>query len=296
MRYAVALARHGHFGRAAEACGVSQPALSVQIRELEAGLGAALFERGPGPVRPTGLGELYTERAAAILRATDDLADLARGARSELTGRLRLGVIPTVAPYLLPRLLPVLAAQRPGLHLEMRETLTARLLQELRAGGLDAAILALPLPGGHGDLSAATLLREPLVLVRPAAEAGAPVPAPDALPAERLLLLEDGHCFRDHALAACDRPTGPGSGGSLGGATLATLVQLVAAGMGITLIPRMAIEVETRGGAVAVDHFASPAPARTLAMVWRSASPLATHLAGLAHVAASAADPAGATP
>jgi LysR family hydrogen peroxide-inducible transcriptional activator len=279
LRYAEALARHGHFGRAAAACAVSQPALSVQVRDLEAALGADLFERGPREVRLTAFGRDFTDRAREILRAVDELQDFSRVARDRPLARLRLGVIPTVAPYLLPRLVARLTLAHPGLDLHLRETVTPTLIAELHDGRLDAAIVALPV--SEPSLTEAPLFTEDFVLVRPASEANQPVPGPEGLRTMRLLLLEEGHCFRDQALSFCK------AGGSiprelLDGSSLSTLVQMVGAGLGVTLIPDMAVPVETRAAQVAVARFPPPAPARTIGMVWRRASPLAPRFEDLA--------------
>ncbi|WP_371155903.1 hydrogen peroxide-inducible genes activator [Jannaschia sp. 2305UL9-9] len=285
MRYFEALARHGHFGRAAEASAISQPALSVQIREMEAGLGTKLFERGPRHVRLTGFGEEVRIRIRDILRAVDELGDLARGSGGGLSGRLRLGVIPTVAPYLLPRLVSALAGAYPGLDLDIRETVTPRLLEELADGRLDTAIVALPV--SEPTVTEVTLFDESFVLVRPESEADAPMPDPDQLATMRLLLLEEGHCFRDQALSFCSM----GDSGSvartrhgLDGSALSTLVQMVGAGLGVTLIPDMAVSVETRSAPVAVCRFPDPQPSRRVGMIWRNSTPLAPQLQEMADV------------
>lgn len=285
LRYFEALARLGHFGRAAEACAVTQPALSMALRELEAALGAALVERGPRAVRLTPLGEALAIRAREILARVDDLQDLARAAQGPLAGRLRLGVIPTIAPYLLPRVAAAVTRAFPALDLALRETLTPRLIAELAEGRLDAAIVALPV--SEPSLAEVALFSEDFVLVRPAAEAGLPVPGPEGLRTMRLLLLEDGHCFRDQALSFCKLPAAPRE--LLDGSSLATLVQMVDAGMGVTLIPEMAVRVETRSAAVAVARFDPPRPSRTIGLVWRRTSPLGPQLAALAGVVQAAA-------
>ncbi len=195
LRYFDALARLGHFGRAAETCAISQPALSMQIKELEQLVGAPLVERGPRQIRLTGLGEDFAARVGSILSAVDDLTDLARAAQDQLTGRLRLGVIPTVAPYLLPRIITALSAAHPALDLFPREAVTGRLIDELLAARLDAAIVALPV--SEATLEEVALFEEEFVLVRAPDEAGQPVPDPAMLHEMRLLLLEEGHCFRD---------------------------------------------------------------------------------------------------
>ena len=279
LRFVDALARFRHFGLAAEACSVTQPALSMQIKALEESLGAKLFERGARQVRLTGLGEEIATRARDILRAVGELEDVARTRRDGPGGRLRLGVIPTIAPYLLPRLIRDLGARYPGVDLQLRETQTERLIGELRDGRLDTALVALPV--SEPGLTEVALFSEGFVLVRPEAEAGRHVPSPAALPDMQLLLLEEGHCFRDQALEVCGLRTGARHAG-LDGSSLSTLVQMVGAGLGVTLIPEMAVGVETRGASVAVQRFETTRPARTVGMIWRSTSALAAELHDLA--------------
>jgi LysR family hydrogen peroxide-inducible transcriptional activator len=281
LRYFDALARHGHFGRAAEASAISQPALSMQIRELEDALGAPLFDRGARRVGLTHLGEEFATRVRDILRSVDELADLARAAQDGLVGRLRIGVIPTIAPYLLPSLISALTARHAGLDIHVRETLTPRLIRELAEGRLDTAIVALPV--SEPSLAEVTLFSEDFVLVRPAADAAKPVPSAEALRTMRLLLLEEGHCFRDQALSFCAmNATMPRE--LLDGSSLSTLVQMVGAGIGVTLIPEMAVPVETRSANVAVARFDAPQPSRRIGMVWRKSSPLSGQLMQLADV------------
>jgi LysR family hydrogen peroxide-inducible transcriptional activator len=289
LRYVDALARHRHFGRAADACAVTQPALSMQIRDLEAGLGAPLFDRSGRALRLTGFGEAFVARARDILRAVDDLADLARAAQDGPVGRLRLGIIPTVAPYLLPEVTARLSRLYPGLDLHLRETVTPVLLDELGAGRLDAAIVALPV--SEPGVTEAPLFSERFVLLRPAADAGKPVPGRESLREMRLLLLEEGHCFRDQALAFCDMRSGRPRE-VFDGHSLSTLVQMVAAGLGVTLLPEMALPVETRSAAVSVARFPAPEPERTIGLVWRQSSPLAAQFRRIA--AALSGAPAGA--
>ncbi|MGX9356857.1 hydrogen peroxide-inducible genes activator [Roseobacteraceae bacterium S113] len=279
LRYFEALARMGHFGQAAELCSVSQPALSVQIKELETELGAMLFERGPRHVRLTAFGAEFAPRVRAILQAVDELGDLARTSDGPLAGPLRLGVIPTIAPYLLPRLLAALPVSHPDLDIRVRETITPRLLEELQAGRLDAAIVALPIEAAW--VRAEPVGREDFVLVRPRGDRAEPAPDAQSLAAERLLLLEEGHCFRDQAIEMCglaDRR----DAGALDGSSLSTLVQMVGAGMGLTLIPEMAITVETRRAAVDVARFSGRAPGRELALIWRATTPLEAQFSELA--------------
>ncbi|SLN68190.1 LysR substrate-binding domain-containing protein [Roseisalinus antarcticus] len=282
LRYFEALARHGHFGRAAEASAISQPALSMQIRELEETLGTPLFERGPRQVRLTAFGEDFAQRVRQILTSVDELGDLARASRDRLVGRLRIGIIPTVAPYLLPTILGQLAHSHAGLDLHVRETMTQKLIAELSAGRLDAAIVALPV--SEASFAEVALFEESFVLVRPAADADKPVPGAAALRTLRLLLLEEGHCFRDQALSFCNAASARPRE-LLDGSSLTTLVQMVGAGMGVTLIPEMAVPIETRSADVAVAQFeAPPRPSRTIGMIWRKASPLAAQLLPISEV------------
>jgi LysR family transcriptional regulator, hydrogen peroxide-inducible genes activator len=275
LRYFEALARHGHFGRAAEACAISQPALSMQIKELEDILGAVLFERSARQVRLTAFGEAFGARARDILRGVDELGDFARASQNRAIGRLRIGVIPTVAPYLLPSIIANLTQAYPGVDIHVRETLTPILLRELGEGRLDTCILALPV--SEPSFAEVALFEEEFVLVRPGADAGKPVPNLESLREMRLLLLEEGHCLRDQALSFCNLRAGlPRE--SLDGSSLSTLVQMVSSGIGVTLIPEMAVNVETRSAGVTIAHFKKPAPARTIGMIWRKTNPLADEL------------------
>jgi LysR family transcriptional regulator, hydrogen peroxide-inducible genes activator len=290
LRYFDALARHGHFGRAAEACAISQPALSMQIKELEETLGAPLFERGARRVRLTGFGEGFASRVRDILRSVDELGDLARASAGRLTGRLRVGVIPTVAPYLLPAIIGNLAREHPSLDVRVRETVTPKLIGEMMEGRLDTAIVALPI--GEPAFAETELFTESFVLVRPGADAGKPAPSRESLREMRLLLLEEGHCFRDQALSFCAMQ--PGSPRELlDGSSLSTLVQMVNAGIGVTLIPEMAVPVETRSADVALTRFGDPQPSRTIGMIWRRTSPLAGQLSQIAEIVRRSAEAMG---
>jgi LysR family hydrogen peroxide-inducible transcriptional activator len=280
LRYFEALAQTRHFGHAAAACAISQPALSLQVKELESQIGAPLVERSSRQVRLTSLGEEFAERARDILRAVEELGELGRAGGLPLAGKLRIGVIPTVAPYLLPRLIQDLAARYPGADLRPREAVTGRLLDELAAGRLDMALVALPV--SEPALAEAPLFEEEFVLVRPAQDAGKPVPAPEALREMRLLLLEEGHCFRDQALSFCEIGAGGAPRELMEGSSLATLVQMVGAGIGVTLIPEMAIPLEARSAEVSVARLAPPRPSRTLGLVWRRTNPLAPRIAAIA--------------
>jgi LysR family hydrogen peroxide-inducible transcriptional activator len=281
LRYFETLARHGHFGRAAEACAISQPALSAQIKELEETLGALLVERGARQIRLTSLGEAFALRARDILRAVDELADLARASYSPLVGRLRIGVIPTVAPYLLPTVIKGLTQLYPGLDLRPREAVTQKLVEDLIAARLDTAIVALPL--AQPFLSEVALFDEEFVLVRPLGDAGEPVPDPKKLRDMRLLLLEEGHCFRDQAISFC-KLSSPLPRNLMEGSSLSTLVQMVGAGIGVTLIPEMAVPIETRSAAVSIARLPRPRPSRTIGMVWRKTNPLSDQLVHIAEV------------
>ena len=275
LRYFEALSRHGHFGRAADACAISQPALSVQIKELEENLGTPLFERGPRQVRLTAFGEDWALRVRDILRSVDELGEMARAAQTGLVGRLRIGVIPTIAPYLLPGLIGRLAQAHAELDVHIRETVTPRLIEELGNGQIDTAIVALPL--SEPGLEEVPLFDESLMLVRPSKDAERPVPSPDSLREMRLLMLEEGHCFRDQALSFCNLQSALAREGQ-DGSSLSTLVQMVGAGIGVTLIPEMAVPVETRSAPVAIARFAEPQPKRTVGMIWRKTNPLAGQL------------------
>lgn len=289
LRYFEALARHGHFGRAAEACSISQPALSMQIKAFEEELGADLFERGGRQIRLTGFGEEVARRIKDIVRSIDELEDYARASRDGLVGRLRIGVIPTVAPYLLPSLIGSLTRLHDGVDIHVRETLTPKLIQELNEGRLDMAIIALPV--SEPSLAETALFTESFVLVRPREDEEKPVPSPEALGEMKLLLLEEGHCFRDQALSFCKRTVGAVQPRDvLDASSLSTLVQMVDAGMGVTLIPEMAVAVETRSATVSVARFNEPRPSRTIGMVWRKTSPLAKQLLQIADVVRQSAD------
>lgn len=281
LRYFEAVARHGHFGRAAEACAISQPALSMQIKDLEEALGSPLFERTARKVRLTGFGESFALRVRDLLQSADELAEFARTSRDRLVGRLRIGVIPTIAPYLLPPIITDLTQAFAGIDIHVRETQTAHLLQELSEGRLDTAIVALPV--SEPTLVEVPLFDEPFVLIRPQAEADAPVPSADSLREMRLLLLEEGHCFRDQALSFCSLKTATPRE-TLDASSLSTLVQMVGGGLGVTLIPEMAIGIETRSANVAVARFDAPQPSRTIGMIWRKSSPLADQLGRIAEV------------
>jgi LysR family hydrogen peroxide-inducible transcriptional activator len=286
LRYFKALAEHGHFGRAADACAISQPALSLQIKELEETLGLPLFERSARKVRLTTFGEDLQERIRDILRAVDEVGEMARAARTGLAGRLRIGVIPTIAPYILPAVIRELTKRHEGLDIHVRETLTSKLLADLSEGRIDTAIVALPVSEPH--LTEVALFEEEFVLVRPDGDADKPIPDAAKLKEMKLLLLEEGHCFRDQALSFCSVQSAVPRDG-LDGSSLSTLVQMVGSGIGVTLIPEMAVPIETRSADVSIDYFPAPRPSRTVGMIWRKTSPLAPQLAEIAEVVRDAA-------
>src|SRR3954449_8144909 len=240
LQYLVALRQQGHFGRAAEACYVTQSTLSAGLRDLEALLGAALVERNRRVVRFTPLGERIADKAVRVLREADELAELARAEGEPLHGELRMGVIPTIAPFLLPAMLPRLREQWPDLKLYLREEASQAACEALHRGQLDCVLLALPFPCGEVD--SAPLFDDPLYVAFPPGEApgGRTVDAA-TIDENRLLLLEDGHCLKDHALSACNRPE-IRAHAAMTGTSLHPLVQMVDNGLGLTFVPGMAIE------------------------------------------------------
>ena len=277
LRYLVHLAEHRHFGRAAEDCLVTQSTLSAGIRELEDILGATLVGRGHRQITLTPAGEEVVRRARDLLRAADELVDVARLGLRPLVGLLRLGAIPTIAPYLLPRVLPAVRQAYPELRIYLREEQTARLLGLLDGGRLDGAVIALPY--SIGTLEAMVLGEDALLVACPSAHrfTGSPSVRMDDLAGEELLLMEDGHCLREHALTSCRLLPGQAIE-ALQGTSLGTLVQMVAGGLGLTLIPEMAVAVEARDPAVAVVRLEDGHPVRQITLVWRPDSVRASDL------------------
>lgn len=272
LRYFQSVARLGHFGRAAEACAVTQPALSMQIRDLEAHLGARLFERQRDGARLTEAGRETLRHAERILGAVADLEAQARRSRGPLSGPFRLGVIPSVAPYILPKLLPGVMQRVPTARLTLRETRTASLVEELLAGDLDAIIASLPLD--NPEFAERPLLRDPFVLAVPVGSefAAASFATADMLNSPDLLLLEDGHCFRDQALDVC-RTLDASRLSSYGATSLSTLIQLVANGQGVTLLPQLFVTAEAKADPrVKLLRFAAPEPSRMIGLAWRRTS------------------------
>jgi len=288
LRYLSALAKHGHFGRAAEACSVTQPALSMQIRDLERTLGVAVVERRPGEVMLTDVGREIARRAEDLLTASRDLLDFARYRGGLLTGRLTLGVIPSLAPYLLPRILPLLQSRFPELRLELRETQTRQLVEDIKSGALDAAMLALPV--GEPDIDTIAMFEDVFLLAVPASDPRSEATRVAAMDIDqsRLILLEDGHCLRDQALAFCATAaigrTGSAGGTVFGASSLNTVMQMVAGGYGVTLIPQIAADVERRDDRVKFLRLENPQPGRSIGLAFRRTSPRKTDFAALGEV------------
>lgn len=284
LQFLTALRSEGSFVGAAEAVGVTQPTLSAGIKELEAALGAVLVERGKSGAALTPAGEEAAERAARALGEVEDLVRAVQSAGRPLAGRFRLGAIPTIAPFLLPRVFPLLKKRFPDLRLQLREDLTARLVDGLRSRRLDAALIALPYdaPG----IATAVVAEDEFYFMAPD---GHPLAArndlsPEQLPSEELLLLDDGHCLREHALSVCHVSPGRRST-EVGATSLHTLVQMVAGGMGVTLLPKIAAEGGAAAGAhVAVRPFSHPVVGRSIGVAWREGSQRETEARMLAEV------------
>ena len=272
LQYLVALRQHGHFGKAADACFVTQSTLSAGLRELETLLGVTLVERTRRVVRFTALGEKIADKAVRVLREGEELAELARAEGKPLHGELRMGVIPTIAPFLLPAMLPRLRSQWPQLKLYLREETSQAACEALHRGQLDCVLLALPF--GCGDIDAAPLFDDRLFVAFPRGEApaGASIEV-DAIDENRMLLLEDGHCLKDHALSACNRPEMRANAAMLG-TSLHTLVQMVDNGLGVTFVPAMAIGAGILEGTdVEARQLRSDHGFRRIALIWRRSSP-----------------------
>ncbi|MFN3474598.1 MAG: hydrogen peroxide-inducible genes activator [Blastomonas sp.] len=284
LQYLVALEEHGHFGKAADACYVTQSTLSAGLRELETLLGVVLVERTRRVVRFTPLGDKVVAKAHRILREAEELSDLVRSSGKPLTGDLRMSVIPTIAPFLLPRLLPGLRREQPDLKLFLREEVSSAAVESLHHGQVDCALLALPFPAG--DVEHETLFLDPLYVAFPKDDPRDPPEfvLPELIDESRLLLLEDGHCLKDHALAACNRPELRASA-MMFGTSLHTLVQMVDNRLGLTLLPQIAIDAGILNN---TDIVARPLLAdhasRDIAIIWRRNSPRAEEFRMLAEI------------
>jgi len=273
LQYLVALHEHGHFGRAAESCFVAQSTLSAGVRELESLLGVTLVERTRRVVRFTPLGSKVVAKAHRLLREAEELTELVQSSGQPLSGELRMSVIPTIAPFLLPRILPRLRRDRPQLKLFLREEPSAAAIESLHHGRADCVLLALPF--ATGEVEVEPLFADALYVAFPKDDPRDP-PAqvsPALIDENRLLLLEDGHCLKDHALAACNRPELQASATMIG-TSLHTLVQMVDNGLGLTMLPGMAIDAgilhETD---IVARPLKSPNASREIALVWRKNSP-----------------------
>ncbi len=273
LQYLVALHEHGHFGRAAEASFVSQSTLSAGLRDLETLLGVVLVERTKRAVRFTPLGNAVVAKAHRILREAEELSDLIQSSGQPLTGELRMSVIPTIAPFLLPRMLPRLRRERPALKLYLREEPSAAAIESLHHGRADCVLLALPF--ATGEVEKETIELDALFVAFPKDDTRDPPDEilPELIDETRLLLLEDGHCLREHALAACNRPELRASATMIG-TSLHTLVQMVDNGLGLTMLPEMAIDAGILNGTnVVARPLATPTANREIALVWRKNSP-----------------------
>jgi len=273
LQYLVALYETKHFGRAADASFVSQSTLSAGIRELESLLGVTLVERSRRVVRFTSLGEQVVAKANRLLREAEELSDLVQAAGKPLSGQLRMSVIPTIAPFVLPRLLPRLKTERPDLTLQLREETSQDAIESLQHGRSDCVLLALPFD--TGDVEIARIAEDRLYVAFPKDDPRDPpaTVSPDMIDQGRMLLLEDGHCLRDHALAACNRSELRASATMIG-TSLHTLVQMVEGGLGLTMLPEMALESGILNGTEVVARPVEGASAkREIALVWRKNSP-----------------------
>jgi LysR family transcriptional regulator, hydrogen peroxide-inducible genes activator len=284
LSYLVALAEYRHFGRAAEASFVSQPTLSTQIRKLEDELGVALVERTPRKVLLTETGREIARRARGVLSQIDEIKSIAQRTRDPESGTIRLGIFPTLGPYLLPHVVPRLRSRFPRLELLLREEKTEQVLHMLREGTLDAGILALPV---HDDsLHTEFLFEEPFVLAVPSGHALASRASlrMEDLSQQNLLLLEDGHCLRDQALEVCHL-AGAGEKSGFRATSLETLRQMVSANVGITLLPALAVKPPVaQSPNVSLIEFEAPAPSRRIAMLWRKSSAMTPFFEALAAI------------
>lgn len=274
FEYVIAIADHGTFSHAARACGVTQPALSTQVQRLEATLGVELFERRPTGVIATPAGERVIELARRVVSSVDDVVDAAQVLQDPLRGTIRLGVIPTIAPYLLPRVMPLVGRHFPDLRLLLREERTSRLTELVQKGELDLALVAME--SDVGGLETLPLFSDAFLLAVSSEHrlaARKRVTARD-LASEEVLLLDDGHCLRDQTLAICDA-AGACELGDFRATSLSTLVQMVEMGVGITMLPEMAVDATGRlGHGLRLVRFAAPVPSRTVALAWRASSPI----------------------
>ena len=290
LQYLVALRDYGHFGKAAESCFVTQSTLSASLRELETLVGVTLVERTRRVVRFTPLGLRIAEKARRVLRESEELADMARAEGLPLTGELRMGVIPTIAPFLLPAILPRLRRRWPELKLFLREETSQAACDALHRGQLDCVLFAVPYACGNVEMM--ELFEDELLLAFPPHENPPPRIAAHAIDEHRLLLLEDGHCLKDHALAACNRPQLRAEARMLG-TSLHTLVQMVDNGLGLTLIPQMAVSAGILDGTgIVTRRLDADNSSRRIALAWRKGSPRAVEFRMLGEALIEAQQPA----
>lgn len=287
LKYFERVARTRHFGNAAEQCAVTQPALSMQVQELEKTLGVQLIERSRSSVMLTEAGREIAGRATRILAETRDIVDFARNQGNILSGPLHLGVIPSVAPYVLPALLPLIRDQFPDLDLHLRETQTHNLVSELLDGTLDLLLLALPIK--NPEIETFKLFNDRFLLALPKSRS---TPnrlraTPDLLQQDRLLLLEEGHCLRDQALSFCSLRRVDNID-TFGASNLSTIVQMVANGLGMTLLPELSIKLECRHDDIRLMRFTDPQPRRVVGLAWRRSSPRKPHFVELGKLITSA--------
>jgi len=267
LRYFLAVAKHKNFQKAADECAISQPALSMKIKELEGTLGQ-LIERGSKKFYLTQTGQALINKAETIIQSFDDLKHLV-GKEGNIN-HLSIGAIPTVAPYLLPKVLKIITKQYKDIIIEPKEAVTEKLISYLISGKIDLAILALPTY--EPLLSEATLFEEEFLLIRHINDANKPVPNNKELTNMKLLLLEEGHCLRSQTLSFCKVSSVPKN--IMEGTTLTTLVQMVSSGIGVTLIPQISVPFETKSAKVSVSRFQQQKPKRTIGLVWRKSNPL----------------------
>jgi LysR family transcriptional regulator, hydrogen peroxide-inducible genes activator len=289
LQYLVALKDHGHFGKAAESCFVTQSTLSAGIRELETLIGLIIVERNRRVVRFTPIGDRIVDKARRVVREAEELGDMAKAACEPLSGELRMGVIPTIAPFLLPRILPRLRRDWPDLKLFLREETSAAACDSLAHGHVDCVLLALPF--ACGDVETASLFNDRLYVAYPGGESVPDTIEADYIDQSRLLLLEDGHCLKDHALSACNRPELRAEAKMLG-TSLHTLVQMVDNGLGVTMLPKMALDAGILvNTSITARPLAAENPTREIALAWRKASPRGKEFALLADVLRKANHP-----
>ena len=267
LKYFLAVAKHKNFQKAADECAITQPALSMKIKELENDLGQ-LIERGSKKFYLTQTGQALIDKAETIIQSFDDLKHLAN--KGNKINKLSIGAIPTVAPYLLPRIIKTISKKYNDIVIEPKETVTEKLISYLISGRVDLAILALPT---HEPLlNEVPLFEEEFLLIRHTNDANKPVPNNKELTNMKLLLLEEGHCLRSQTLSFCKINSVPKN--IMEGTTLTTLVQMVSSGIGVTLIPEIAVPFETRSTKVSVSRFNQQKPKRTIGLVWRKSNPL----------------------